>query len=154
MIRLWTDGCCLSNPGGPGGWAFIAEEGGRVLHTASGSESTTTNNRMELAAVIESLRWAIPREGRILVRPDSEYVAKGATEWMPKWKANGWAKRPNGCGKVKNLRLWKDLDALLTQHVALSRRHVDFKWVRGHAGAQFNEQADVLAGEAARREPD
>lgn len=138
MIRLWTDGSVLVNPGGPGGWAFVAEIGGTVLRTASGASPETTNNRMELSAAIAALEWVIHRPGRIEVVSDSEYVVKGMRDWRFGWKRRGWR-------KVKNPDLWRRLDALVEQ-----RGNVEFRWVRGHAGERFNEEADRIAGEAAR----
>lgn len=143
MIRVWTDGCCLENPGGRGGWAFIAERDGEVLHRASGGHPETTNNRMEMQAVIEALRWL--GNGRAEVVADSEYVVKGATDWMPRWKERGW-RRPGRRGKGKpplNLDLWQEMDRLLAGAL------VSLRWVKGHNGERFNEEADQLAGAAA-----
>lgn len=140
MIRLWTDGCCLSNPGGAGGWAVIAERAGKVVFQLSGADASTTNNRMELTAVIEAIKHVA--EGKTQIVSDSTYVVKGATVWLPRWKEKGWQV---GQRKVKNQDLWRELDRLVDSYPHPLR----FRWVKGHCGAQFNEMADKLAGQEA-----
>lgn len=147
-VQLFTDGACRGNPG-PGGWAYI------LKHAASGAEKEasgglpmTTNNQMELQAVIEGLR-ALSRPAEVEVVTDSTYVAKGCSEWLPNWKRNGWRRREDKSWKpVKNVEHWQQLDELLSTH------RVRFTVVRGHAGHPENERCDVLAvaaAEAARR---
>jgi len=138
-VQLFTDGGCSGNPG-PGGWAFI------LKHPASGkeieqfgAERETTNNRMEMMAVIQGLEM-LKRPTTVELVSDSTYVGKGLSEWMPKWKANGWRRREGGRWKeVKNEDLWRRLDALLQQHC------VRFTHVRGHCGHEENERCDTLA---------
>jgi ribonuclease HI len=138
-VQLFTDGGCSGNPG-PGGWAFVLKHpaSGKELERA-GAERETTNNRMELTAVIRGLE-ALKRRTRVELVSDSEYVGRGLSEWMPKWKANGWRRREGKQFKpVKNEDLWRRLDALLNQHV------VHFTHVRGHTGHPENERCDTLA---------
>ena len=138
-IELYTDGGCSGNPG-PGGWAFVLRHpaSGKELER-SGAERDTTNNRMELTAVIRGLE-ALKGPSRVTLYADSQYVGKGLSEWMPKWKANGWRRRENGKLKeVKNEDLWRQLDGLLAQH------QVTYSWVAGHAGHDLNERCDRLA---------
>ena len=138
-VQLFTDGGCSGNPG-PGGWAFI------LLHLASGkqlerfgAERETTNNRMEMMAVIAGLE-ALKRPVRVELISDSVYVGKGLSEWLPKWKANGWRRRVGkGWAEIKNEDLWRRLDALLGKH------QVQFTHVRGHSGHPENERCDTLA---------
>jgi ribonuclease HI len=137
-VTLHTDGSCLRNPG-PGGWAAILQwrEETREL---SGSVPETTNNRMELQAAIEGLN-ALKRPMEIDLHTDSKYVMQGVTDWMPRWKANGWrtaAKKP-----VLNQDLWQALDEALRRHT------VSWHWVKGHAGNELNERCDELARAAA-----
>lgn len=138
-VHLFADGACSGNPG-PGGWAFILRHpaSGRQIER-SGAEPETTNNRMELTAVIRGLQ-ALKRSSRVELVTDSIYVGKGITEWLPKWKANGWRRREgNRWAEVKNEDLWRQLDALLGRH------QVHFKHVRGHQGHPENERCDMLA---------
>ena len=133
-VIIYTDGACSGNPG-PGGWAAILRYGHheKVLQ---GGASLTTNNRMELRAVIAALR-ALSRPCRVEVYTDSEYLRRGVTEWLARWRRNGWltaGKRP-----VKNQDLWRDL------HAAMQPHQVTWRWVRGHAGDELNERADRLA---------
>ena len=133
-VEIFTDGACSGNPG-PGGWGAILRAGGteRELY---GGEPQTTNNRMELTAVIRALE-ALKRPVRVCVWTDSQYVQKGISEWIGGWKARGWktaAKAP-----VKNVDLWQELDRLAALH------DVDWRWVKGHAGHPENERADALA---------
>jgi ribonuclease HI len=142
LVRLYTDGACSGNPG-PGGWAYILNHpaSGRTTD-ASGAEPVTTNNRMELAGVIEGLA-SLKRPCRVELVTDSQYVARGIAEWMPKWKANGWKRKEGKVFKpVANEELWKRLDALVAKH------SVTFHHVRGHSGHVENERCDELAVEA------
>ncbi len=138
-VHLFTDGGCSGNPG-PGGWAFLLRHPvtGKQLEK-SGGERETTNNRMELTAVIEGLA-ALKKSARVELFTDSVYVGKGMSEWMPKWKANGWRRKE---GKrlvpVKNEELWQQLDTLLQQH------EVRYTRVAGHSGHPENERVDELA---------
>src|SRR5579864_2030320 len=139
FVRLFTDGACSGNPG-PGGWAYILKHpaSGKVVE-ASGGESETTNNRMELQAVIAGLE-ALKRRTRVEIITDSEYVARGCREWLPGWKRNGWKRREGKRLKpLKNEEHWRKLDALLAQH------DVRFTVVRGHSGHPENERCDEMA---------
>ena len=134
MIEIYTDGACAGNPG-PGGWGvLILENGDR--RELSGGESATTNNRMELTAAIEALR-ATEGAGAVTLHTDSQYVKHGVTQWIARWKKNGW--RTSDGKPVKNQDLWRTLDA------ARTGRRVVWKWVRGHDGDPGNERADELA---------
>ena len=133
-VEIFTDGACSGNPG-PGGWAAILRAGGREKEL-TGGERATTNNRMEMMAVIEGLA-ALKQPSAVTLHTDSLYVLKGASEWLPGWKKNGWKtsdKKP-----VKN----DDLSRLLD--VELSRHEIKWQWVRGHSGHPENERADALA---------
>ncbi len=135
-VELFTDGACSGNPG-PGGWAFLLRHprSGKAVER-SGGERETTNNRMELTAVIEGLS-ALTRFSVVELYSDSQYVLKGLKEWMPGWKKKGWktaSKQP-----VKNVDLWKQLDTLKDEH------EIRFHWVKGHAGHPENERVDELA---------
>jgi ribonuclease HI len=144
-VQLFADGACSGNPG-PGGWAFI------LRHVATekekegfGAERDTTNNRMELTAVIRGLE-TLNRPTSIELVTDSVYVGKGITEWMPKWKSNGWRRSERGrLHAVKNEDLWRRLDELLQRH------RVRFTHVRGHSGHVENERCDALAVAAYQR---
>ena len=136
QVVIYTDGACKGNPG-PGGWGVLMQAG---PHTKElfGGERETTNNRMELTAVIEALR-ALKRPCDVTLFLDSEYVRKGITEWIHGWKAKGWktsTKQP-----VKNVELWQALDAL----VSGAGHRIEWRWVKGHAGDPGNERADALA---------
>ena len=133
-IEIHTDGACLGNPG-PGGWAALLRYKGHERELAGG-EGHTTNNRMELTAVIEGLR-ALKKRSRVEIYTDSKYVQQGVTEWLAGWKARGW--KTASKSPVKNDDLWKDLDALLGAH------DLSWHWVKGHAGHVDNERADELA---------
>jgi len=138
-VHLFTDGACSGNPG-PGGWAFVLRHpaSGKELER-SGAERETTNNRMELLAVIYGLQ-ALKRPTRVELFTDSVYVGKGLSEWLPKWKANGWRRREGKRLKeIKNEDLWRRLDQLLAKH------RVRFTHVRGHSGHPENERCDTLA---------
>ena len=133
-VVIYTDGACKGNPG-PGGWGAWLRWGGHEKELCGG-EALTTNNRMELTAVIEALA-SLKRRANVSVYTDSEYVRNGITSWIHGWKTRGWRtadKKP-----VKNTDLWQKLDALAAQH------HVQWHWVRGHAGDPGNERADGLA---------
>jgi len=135
-IEIYTDGACKGNPG-PGGWGVLLRSG-PTTKELYGGERSTTNNRMELMAVIQALE-ALKRPCNVTLYLDSQYVLKGITEWLPGWKAKGWktaSKQP-----VKNQELWQRLDALLQG----SGHEVDWRWVRGHNGDPGNERADALA---------
>ena len=135
-VTIYTDGACSGNPG-PGGWGAILSYKGTEKEL-SGGAAQTTNNRMELTAVIEALR-ALKRPCDVALYLDSEYVRKGITEWIHGWKAKGWktaAKQP-----VKNAELWQELDHL----VSTAGHRIAWHWVKGHAGDPGNEKADELA---------
>jgi ribonuclease HI len=135
-VEIHTDGACKGNPG-PGGWGVVLQSGASRKELFGG-ELGTTNNRMELTAVIEALA-ALKRPCTVDLYLDSEYVRKGITEWIGGWKARGWktaARQP-----VKNVDLWQRLDAL----VSGAGHEIRWHWVRGHAGNPGNERADALA---------
>ena len=135
-VTIYTDGACKGNPG-PGGWGVLLLSGDTEKELFGG-ELATTNNRMELTAVIEALT-ALKRPCKVTLFLDSEYVRKGITEWIHGWKARGWrtaARQP-----VKNVELWQKLDAVVVQ----SGHQITWKWVKGHAGDPGNERADALA---------
>lgn len=134
QIHIYTDGACKGNPG-PGGWGVLLQYKGRELELFGG-EASTTNNRMELQAVIEGLS-ALKRRSNVLLVTDSKYVMQGIQQWLANWKKRGWktaSKQP-----VKNQDLWQQLDALVQQH------DVQWQWVAGHTGHPGNERADNLA---------
>lgn len=136
-VVIYTDGACRGNPG-PGGWGVVLRYQGN-LKTLNGFDPETTNNRMELTAVIEGLR-ALTRSCDIELHTDSKYVMQGVNEWLSNWKRNGWkttAKKP-----VKNIDLWQQLDDEVTRH------EIDWNWVKGHSGIEDNEFADQLANAA------
>lgn len=138
-VHLFTDGGCSGNPG-PGGWAFILRHltSGKELER-SGAERETTNNRMELIAVVRGLE-ALKRPCHVELFTDSEYVRKGLSEWMRKWKANGWKRREGKALKpVKNEDLWRRLDELVSTH------KFTFTRVAGHSGHPENDRCDTLA---------
>lgn len=137
-VVIYTDGACKGNPG-PGGWGAWLRSG-KHERELCGGEALTTNNRMELTAVIKGLT-ALKTPCDVAVFTDSQYVRKGITEWISGWKARGWLtadKKP-----VKNAELWRDLDE------ACARHRVEWHWVRGHAGDPGNEKADALANAGA-----
>jgi ribonuclease HI len=137
-VDAFTDGACLGNPG-PGGWGVLLRFRG-TDEELSGGEAATTNNRMELMAAICALE-ALDRPSRVRVHTDSTYVKNGITEWIGRWKKNGWrtaARKP-----VANVDLWQRLEAALGEH------EVSWHWIRGHTGHPENERADALAGAAA-----
>lgn len=133
-VRIYTDGACKGNPG-PGGWGALLRFGAREKELFGG-EPETTNNRMELAAVIHALA-ALKRRCAVEIYTDSQYVRNGITEWLPQWRRRGW-KTADG-KPVKNLDLWQTLEREAARH------EVRWHWVRGHAGHDGNERADALA---------
>jgi len=139
-IEIYTDGACRGNPG-PGGWAFVVLDEGKILREHAGGEAHTTNNRMEMQAVIEGLSAldfvSMTKEERhIRVFSDSQYVVKGASEWIFGWKRNKWQTRT---GPVKNRDLWDQIDGFMMLY------GIDWRWVRGHNGHPMNERCDRLA---------
>ncbi len=135
-VQIYTDGACKGNPG-PGGWGAWLKSG-TTEKELFGGELDTTNNRMELTAVIEGLA-ALKQPCRVVLYLDSQYVRQGITEWIGNWKARGWrtaSKQP-----VKNIELWQRLDALVEQ----GGHQIDWRWVKGHSGDPGNERADALA---------
>lgn len=141
-VILYTDGGCSGNPG-PGGWAFILKhvDTDKTLEHW-GAELETTNNRMEMQAVIEGLK-ALKRRTRVHIVTDSSYVKNGITQWMPNWKRNNWRRKtPSGNKPVKNVDLWQELDSCLKRH------NSSFEQVRGHSGHPENERCDELAVQA------
>ena len=137
MVEIYTDGACRGNPG-PGGWGALLSSGEHEKEL-SGAEALTTNNRMELTAVIRALE-ALKRPSEVRIFTDSEYVRRGITEWVRNWKARGWKtadRKP-----VKNQDLWERLDALTAGH------KIEWRWVKGHSGVPGNERVDRLANEA------
>jgi ribonuclease HI len=144
QVKLSTDGSCIGNPG-PGGWACVLRFGG---HTGElfGCESHTTNNRMELQAVIKGLQ-ALREPCQVTISTDSQYVQRGITEWLAGWKANGWRKsKAKGSRAVLNQDLWADLDKRIALHT------VSWQWVKGHAEDTDNIRCDSLANKAAREQ--
>lgn len=134
QVEIWTDGACKGNPG-VGGWGVLMKFG-QVEKTLHGGEMLTTNNRMEMTAVIEALT-ALKRPCQVKLNIDSQYVMKGMTEWIHGWKLKGWRtadKKP-----VKNADLWQKLDEQVQRH------QITWRWVKGHAGDPGNERADLLA---------
>ncbi len=142
-VEIYSDGACRGNPG-PGGWSALLRVNGAEKEL-SGGEADTTNNRMELTAVIRALE-ALRRPSRVKVYTDSQYVQKGISAWIVQWKRRGWRtadKKP-----VKNEDLWRQLDA------AAARHEVEWHWVKGHAGHPENERVDRLANQAIPDETD
>lgn len=138
VVEIFTDGACKGNPGA-GGWGALLRFGGHEKELFGG-EANTTNNRMELLAVIRALE-SLTRRCRVQVHTDSQYVQKGISEWIHGWKRRGWKTADNS--PVKNADLWRQLDALASQH------EVEWRWVKGHAGHAENERADALANRGA-----
>ncbi len=134
FIEIYTDGACSGNPG-PGGWGAVLVWNG-VEKDISGHAEDTTNNRMELTAVIEALNL-LKRPCQVKIYTDSKYVLQGATEWMKGWKARGWKKADRK--PVENSDLWKKLE------IALDKHTVSWEWVKGHSGHDYNDRADALA---------
>jgi ribonuclease HI len=142
LVEAFTDGACLGNPG-PGGWAALLRCGDRE-RMLSGAAPDTTNNRMELQAAIGALE-VLTRSAEVRLCTDSQYVQRGITEWVPRWKRNGWMTA--GRKPVANQDLWMRLDALVATH------RVAWQWVRGHSGHVENERVDRAAREAAESLP-
>ena len=139
-VEIYTDGACSGNPG-PGGWGSVLLYRGHRRELAGG-EKDTTNNRMELMAVIRALE-SLKRPCRVTVHTDSVYVMKGMTEWLPRWKQRGW--RTAARKAVKNVELWQRLEAAMQPH------EVRWRWVKAHNGVVENERADALARQAIER---
>ena len=141
IVEIYADGACKGNPG-PGGWGVLLRAGGREKEMCGG-EAQTTNNRMELTAVIEGL-LSLEQRSKVRVYTDSQYVQKGISEWIHSWKRRGWRtadKKP-----VKNADLWRKLDEIARGH------QVGWFWVKGHAGHPENERADTLANKGIPQE--
>jgi ribonuclease HI len=136
VVHIYSDGACKGNPGA-GGWGALLISGGHRKEICGG-EPDTTNNRMEMMAVIRALE-SLKRPSTVQVHTDSQYVQKGISEWMAGWKKRGW--RTADGKPVKNQDLWQELDALSRKH------HIEWNWVRGHAGHPENERADALANQ-------
>ena len=133
-IDIYTDGACSGNPG-PGGWGALLVWNG-TEREMSGGEPATTNNRMELTAACEALE-SLKKPCRVELHTDSQYVKTGISQWLATWKSRGW--KTTSRGAVKNADLWRRLDEARLRH------HVDWRWVKGHAGHELNERADGLA---------
>jgi ribonuclease HI len=133
-VTIYTDGACKGNPG-PGGWGVVLKSGDKEKHLYGG-ETLTTNNRMEMTAVIQALK-ALKMPCHVSLYTDSKYVMQGVTEWLSGWKARGW--KTAGKDPVKNVDLWQEIDSLLGTH------EITWHWVKGHAGHPGNELADALA---------
>ena len=138
MIKIYTDGSCLENPGN-GGWAAIIFMNNEKI-IISGHKKNTTNNQMELMAAIEALK-KIPKDQEVQIYTDSKYVKMGITEWIEKWSQNNW--KTSSKQKVKNLELWTELNEISKKH------KIEWFWVKGHAGDPINEEVDTLAKKAA-----
>jgi ribonuclease HI len=138
MIKIYTDGSCIQNPGN-GGWAAIMLINNEKK-AISGFKKNTTNNQMELMAAIEALK-KIPIGEEVQIYTDSKYVKMGITEWIKKWSQNNW--KTSSKKKVKNLELWKELSSISKKH------KIKWLWIKGHAGNPINEEVDVLAKKAA-----
>ncbi len=136
VVHIYSDGACKGNPGA-GGWGALLVSGGHRKEICGG-EPNTTNNRMEMLAVIRALEM-LKRPSTVQVHTDSQYVQKGISEWMSGWKKRGW--RTADGKPVKNQDLWQELDVLSRKH------HIEWNWVRGHAGHPENERADALANQ-------
>ncbi|MCU0485250.1 MAG: ribonuclease HI [Anaerolineales bacterium] len=138
-VAIYTDGTCTPNPG-PGGWAALLRYG-KHEKVLTGSSPATTNNRMELTAAIEALH-SLNQPCQVDLYTDSEYLRRGITEWLPRWRERGWRRKG---GELANVDLWQRLDGVLEKH------QVTWHWVRGHAGHVENERVDRLARQAANQ---
>ena len=138
MIKIYTDGSCLENPGN-GGWAAIIINDGKKIQI-KGSKKNTTNNQMELLAPIEALK-KIPKGSEVQIFTDSKYVKSGITVWIHNWKINGW--KTANKQKVKNIELWKELDILSNQF------EIKWNWVKAHSSDKLNNEVDLIARDAA-----
>jgi ribonuclease HI len=136
VVTIYTDGACDPNPG-PGGWAALLRFG-RHEKVLTGGEAQSTNNRMELTAAIAALQ-ALKQPCEVEIYTDSEYLKRGITEWLPRWRERGWRRKG---GELANVDLWKALDAAIHPH------QVQWRWLRGHAGNAENERVDRLARQA------
>ncbi len=141
QIEIYTDGACSGNPGA-GGWGALLRYGSTEKELSGGAEQTT-NNRMELTAVIEALK-ALKKSCDIVLYTDSRYVMDGVQKWLPNWKTNNW-RTTNKKSAVKNIELWQELDALLSLH------NIRWIWVKGHNGHVENERVDKLARDEAKK---
>jgi len=139
VVEIWTDGACSGNPG-PGGWGAILRAKG-VEKELSGAEPATTNNRMELMGAIAALE-ALKRPVAAVLHTDSSYLRNGVTQWLARWKRNGW--RTAEGKPVANADLWVRLETAAADH------QIDWRWVKGHAGDPMNERADALARAAVK----
>ena len=138
MIKIYTDGSCLENPGN-GGWAAIIIDDGKKTQI-KGSEKNTTNNQMELLAPIQALK-KIPKGSKVQIFTDSKYVMSGKTEWIHNWKKNGW--KTANKQEVKNKELWTELDLLAIEF------EISWNWVKAHSTDELNNEVDLIAREAA-----
>ncbi len=136
QVEIFTDGSCEGNPG-RGGWAALIRSGGQErVHT--GTETHSTNNRMELTAALKALQ-SLPQPSHVSFYTDSEYLRRGITEWLPNWQARGWKRKG---GALANVELWQALAQ------AIERQQIDWHWVKGHAGHAQNQRVDRLARQA------
>ena len=138
MIKVYTDGSCIGNPG-KGGWAAIIINGGKKTQI-KGSKKNTTNNQMELLAPIKALK-KIPKGSKVQIFTDSKYLKLGITEWIHNWKKNGW--KTSNKKKVKNIELWTELDLLSNEF------EINWNWVKAHSTDRLNNEVDLIAREAA-----
>ena len=135
-VDIFTDGGCSGNPG-PGGWAYVVLSDGKMISYSSGGEAQTTNNRMELSAVIHAIEdVSLLGVDSITISTDSQYVKNGITTWINSWKRNGW--KTASKDPVKNRELWEELDRLN------AAGNIRWNWVKGHAGIKYNEMCDSL----------
>ena len=141
MIKIYTDGSCLENPGN-GGWAAIIIEDGKKTQI-SGSKKNTTNNQMELSAPLEALK-KIPKGSKVQIFTDSKYVKSGITDWIHNWKKNGW--KTANKQKVKNKELWIELDLLNNQY------DIEWTWIKAHSSDKLNNEVDLIAKKSANSE--
>ena len=140
-VTIYTDGACDPNPG-PGGWAVLLRYG-KHEKILTGSEPDTTNNRMELTAAVQALQ-ALTRPCHVDFYTDSEYLKKGITTWLPRWRARHWQRKG---GSLANVDLWQALDQAVQHH------QIEWHWIRGHAGNRYNQRVDLLARQAITKQP-
>ncbi len=133
VLEIYTDGSCDPNPG-PGGWAAIILDG-QEKKVLKGYAETSTNNRMELTAALEALKYVDPAKP-VCIFTDSQYLQKGVEEWLPSWKVNNWKRKG---GALANVDLWKEIS------VEIARHKIKWRWIKGHAGNPYNVQADQIA---------
>lgn len=136
-ITVWTDGACFPNPG-VGGWAFVTRNG----PCGSGREENTTNQRMEMLAVLKALEALCETNRLVKVITDSQFVINGCTDWVFKWKENGWSRKGNK--EIKHLDIWIELEQFLSAYL------IEFQWVKGHSGNEMNDAVDKLANAATK----